>query len=122
MYTSSAQYTKFAQDTFATEKALVEKLGLAKGNRRGSGQLGGALQTRCVIPAKAGIQGLLDLCQKVTGSRPSPGRQTSSRRDDSALLRAVPMYMSFAQYTKFARDTFATEKALVQKLGLAKGN
>jgi len=30
MYKSSAAYTKFAQDTFATEKALVEKLGLAK--------------------------------------------------------------------------------------------
>ena len=32
----------------------------------------------------------------------------------------VPMYMSSAAYTKFAQDTFATEKALVEKLGLAK--
>jgi tripartite-type tricarboxylate transporter receptor subunit TctC len=32
----------------------------------------------------------------------------------------VPMYMSTAQYTKFAQDTFAVEKALVEKLGLAK--
>ena len=29
-YMSSAEYTKFAQDTFGREKALIEKLGLAK--------------------------------------------------------------------------------------------
>ena len=34
----------------------------------------------------------------------------------------LPMYMGPQQYTKFAQDTFATEKALVQKLGLAKAN
>ena len=34
----------------------------------------------------------------------------------------LPMYMSPQQYTKFAQDTFATEKALVEKLGLAKAN
>jgi tripartite-type tricarboxylate transporter receptor subunit TctC len=33
----------------------------------------------------------------------------------------VPMYMSTAGYSKFAQDTFAREKALVEKLGLAKG-
>ena len=32
----------------------------------------------------------------------------------------VPMYMSTAAYQKFAQDTFAREKALVEKLGLAK--
>ena len=32
----------------------------------------------------------------------------------------VPMYMSSAQYQKFAQDTFVKEKALVEKLGLAK--
>jgi len=32
----------------------------------------------------------------------------------------VPMYMSSAAYAKFAQDTFATEKALVEKLGLVK--
>lgn len=32
----------------------------------------------------------------------------------------VPMYMGTAQYLKFAESTFATEKALVEKLGLAK--
>ena len=32
----------------------------------------------------------------------------------------VPMYMSTASYGKFAQDTFAREKALVEKLGLAK--
>ena len=32
----------------------------------------------------------------------------------------VPMYMSPTQYTKFAQDTFSVEKALVEKLGLAK--
>jgi tripartite-type tricarboxylate transporter receptor subunit TctC len=32
----------------------------------------------------------------------------------------VPMYMSSAAYTKFAKDTFAREKALIEKLGLAK--
>lgn len=30
MYMSSAQYTRFAEETFAKEKALIEKLGLAK--------------------------------------------------------------------------------------------
>jgi len=34
----------------------------------------------------------------------------------------VPIYMGPAQYAKFAQDTFATEKALVEKLGLAKPN
>ncbi|MEY4712022.1 MAG: putative extracytoplasmic binding receptor [Pseudomonadota bacterium] len=34
----------------------------------------------------------------------------------------VPIYMSPTGYTKFAQDTFATEKALVEKLGLAKPN
>jgi tripartite-type tricarboxylate transporter receptor subunit TctC len=34
----------------------------------------------------------------------------------------LPMYMSPQQYTRFAQDTFATEKALVEKLGLAKPN
>ena len=32
----------------------------------------------------------------------------------------VPMYMDSAQYTRFAQETFRTEKALVEKLGLAK--
>ncbi|MES2937696.1 MAG: tripartite tricarboxylate transporter substrate binding protein [Pseudomonadota bacterium] len=32
----------------------------------------------------------------------------------------VPIYMSSTQYTKFAQDTFAREKALIEKLGLAK--
>ena len=34
----------------------------------------------------------------------------------------LPMDMSPAQYSRFAQDTFATEKALVEKLGLAKAN
>ncbi len=34
----------------------------------------------------------------------------------------VPMYMSSAQYKKFAQDTFTREKALIEKLGLAKGS
>jgi tripartite-type tricarboxylate transporter receptor subunit TctC len=40
----------------------------------------------------------------------------------AALARydMVPMYMSSAGYSKFAADTFAQEKALVDKLGLAK--
>ncbi|MBG9389611.1 Bug family tripartite tricarboxylate transporter substrate binding protein [Caenimonas aquaedulcis] len=32
----------------------------------------------------------------------------------------LPMYMSSAQYAKFAQETFLTEKALVEKLGLVK--
>ncbi len=32
----------------------------------------------------------------------------------------VPIYMGPAQYTRFAQDTFAQEKALIEKLGLAK--
>jgi tripartite-type tricarboxylate transporter receptor subunit TctC len=48
--------------------------------------------------------------------------------DDPSYVQALarydmlPMYMSSAQYTRFAQDTFATEKALVEKLGLAKAN
>lgn len=40
----------------------------------------------------------------------------------TALARydMVPMYMSTSAYQKFAQDTFAREKALVEKLGLAK--
>ena len=40
----------------------------------------------------------------------------------TALARydMVPMYMSTAAYKKFAQDTFTREKALVEKLGLAK--
>jgi tripartite-type tricarboxylate transporter receptor subunit TctC len=34
----------------------------------------------------------------------------------------VPMYMDQAQYARFAQETFRTEKALVEKLGLAKSN
>ncbi|GAC1355671.1 MAG: tripartite tricarboxylate transporter substrate binding protein [Variovorax sp.] len=33
----------------------------------------------------------------------------------------LPNYMSSADYTKFAQDTFGREKALIEKLGLAKG-
>lgn len=32
----------------------------------------------------------------------------------------VPIYMSSAQYSKFAQDTFAREKTLIEQLGLAK--
>ena len=39
-----------------------------------------------------------------------------------ARFDMVPIYMSSAGYTKFAQDTFATEKALIEKLGLAKPN
>ncbi|MGA8785689.1 MAG: tripartite tricarboxylate transporter substrate binding protein [Polaromonas sp.] len=40
----------------------------------------------------------------------------------AALARydMVPMYMSTAGYSKFAQETFSREKALVEKLGLAK--
>jgi tripartite-type tricarboxylate transporter receptor subunit TctC len=34
----------------------------------------------------------------------------------------LPMYMSSTAYTRFAQDTFAKEKVLVEKLGLAKAN
>ncbi len=42
----------------------------------------------------------------------------------TALARydMVPMYMSSAGYAKFAKDTFAKEKALVEKLGLLKAS
>jgi tripartite-type tricarboxylate transporter receptor subunit TctC len=49
-------------------------------------------------------------------------RAMEDRSYVEALARydMVPMYMSPAAYTKFAADTFATEKALIEKLGLAK--
>ena len=34
----------------------------------------------------------------------------------------LPNYMSPETYTKFAQDTFMREKALIEKLGLAKPN
>jgi tripartite-type tricarboxylate transporter receptor subunit TctC len=34
----------------------------------------------------------------------------------------LPIYMDSAQYTRFAQETFRSEKALVEKLGLAKAN
>ncbi|MGH8804304.1 MAG: tripartite tricarboxylate transporter substrate binding protein [Polaromonas sp.] len=42
----------------------------------------------------------------------------------TALARydMVPMYMSSAGYTQFARETFLREKALIEKLGLVKGS
>ncbi len=42
----------------------------------------------------------------------------------AALARydMLPIYMDSAQYTRFAQDTFKSEKALVEKLGLAKPN
>ncbi len=46
--------------------------------------------------------------------------------EDPAYLQALgrydmlPNYMSSAQYTRFAQDTFSREKALIEKLGLAK--
>jgi tripartite-type tricarboxylate transporter receptor subunit TctC len=48
--------------------------------------------------------------------------------EDPSYLQAlarydmVPIYMDSAQYTRFAQETFAREKALVEKLGLAKTN
>ena len=33
----------------------------------------------------------------------------------------LPNYMSSAQYAKFAQDTMAREKVLIEKLGLARG-
>ncbi len=48
--------------------------------------------------------------------------------DESSYVQAlarydmVPIYMGSAAYSKFAQDTYATEKALVEKLGLAKPN
>jgi len=48
--------------------------------------------------------------------------------EDPSYLQAlarydmVPIYMDSATYTRFAQDTFAREKALVEKLGLAKPN
>ena len=40
----------------------------------------------------------------------------------TALARydMVPIYMNSAAYTRFAQETFLREKALVEKLGLAK--
>jgi tripartite-type tricarboxylate transporter receptor subunit TctC len=42
----------------------------------------------------------------------------------AALARydMLPIYMDSAQYTRFAQETFKSEKALVEKLGLAKPN
>ncbi len=42
----------------------------------------------------------------------------------SALARydMLPIYMGPAQYERFARETFAREKALIDKLGLARGS
>ncbi len=46
--------------------------------------------------------------------------EQDSYRTALARYDMVPMYMGSAQYLKFAQETFAREKALVEKLGLAK--
>jgi tripartite-type tricarboxylate transporter receptor subunit TctC len=46
--------------------------------------------------------------------------EQESYRTALARYDMVPMYMSTAAYKKFAQDTFTREKALVEKLGLAK--
>lgn len=46
--------------------------------------------------------------------------EQDSYRTALARYDMVPMYMSTAAYQKFAQETFAREKALVEKLGLAK--
>ena len=46
--------------------------------------------------------------------------EQESYRTALARYDMVPIYMSTATYKKFAQDTFAREKALVEKLGLAK--
>jgi tripartite-type tricarboxylate transporter receptor subunit TctC len=46
--------------------------------------------------------------------------ETPAYRDALKRYDMVPIYMSSAQYRKFAEDTFAREKALIEKLGLAK--
>lgn len=46
--------------------------------------------------------------------------EQESYRTALARYDMVPIYMSSAEYKKFAQDTFAREKALVEKLGLAK--
>lgn len=46
--------------------------------------------------------------------------EQESYRTALARYDMVPMYMSTSEYQKFAQDTFSREKALVEKLGLAK--
>ncbi|WP_026437050.1 tripartite tricarboxylate transporter substrate binding protein [Acidovorax sp. JHL-9] len=46
--------------------------------------------------------------------------EQESYRTALARYDMVPIYMGTAAYQKFAQDTFAREKALVEKLGLAK--
>ena len=46
--------------------------------------------------------------------------ELESYRTALARYDMVPIYMSTATYKKFAQETFAREKALVEKLGLAK--
>ena len=46
--------------------------------------------------------------------------EQDSYKTPLARYDMVPMYMSTAAYQKFAQETFARDKALVEKLGLAK--
>ncbi|WP_341908532.1 tripartite tricarboxylate transporter substrate binding protein [Polaromonas sp. YR568] len=48
--------------------------------------------------------------------------EQASYRTALAKYDMVPMYMGSAAYSKFAKDTFAREKALVEKLGLLKAS
>jgi len=48
--------------------------------------------------------------------------EEASYQQALARYDMVPMYMSSEVYTRFAQDTFQREKALVDKLGLAKPN
>ena len=48
--------------------------------------------------------------------------EETSYQQALARYDMVPMYMSTEAYARFAQETFAREKALVEKLGLAKPN
>jgi tripartite-type tricarboxylate transporter receptor subunit TctC len=48
--------------------------------------------------------------------------EEASYQQALARYDMVPMYMSSEVYSRFAQDTFQREKALVDKLGLAKPN
>jgi tripartite-type tricarboxylate transporter receptor subunit TctC len=48
--------------------------------------------------------------------------EEASYQQALARYDMVPMYMSSEVYSRFAQDTFQREKALVEKLGLAKPN
>ena len=73
-----------------------------------------------VVENKPGAGGTLPAVVKRLHDAFKQAMEQENYRTALARYDMVPIYMSSATYQKFAAETFEREKALVEKLGLAK--